>query len=152
MLSNLYDKTFTVINQIPSSKEDPTKKAWKKNVLTDCDAVGGIYDKTSGGIVYKINTFTVYCCCWKNYREPLFGSDGYYTLYEGDEKLYTAAVGDLIIFSAIDDAEPKSIAEFNALRDKYKNNGGIITACEAYINYSPDGMPWNTNHIEIIKG
>ena len=152
MLSNLYDQTFTMINQIPASQDNPAKTAWTKRLLAGCDKVDGIYDKSSGGIVFKSSAFTVYCKDWEKYRAPLFTADGYYSLYRSDETLYTANIGDLILFAAVDDPAPASVAEFNALRDKYRNCGGVITACECYINYKPDGTPWRTNHIEIVKG
>ena len=149
MLSNLYDKTFTIINQIPTSETVATKIAWRKNVLNGCDKVGRILDQSSGNMVYKANAFTAYIKDWERYLPPTFS--GYYGSYQTNNG-FTVAVGDLIIFREIEDPAPTSVQEFNALRTKYVNEGGILTGAEADINYKPDGTPWDTNHIEAIKG
>lgn len=151
-LSNLTDKTFTIISQIPTSTTVSTKIAWVKRVIKGCDKTDGIYDKSTGTMVYKANSFTAYLSDWQNYREPNFSDNGYYSLYGTDDKLYTATAGDLIIFGEIDDPAPNNAQEFNNLRNKYANNGGILTGAEAFINYRGDGKPWRTNHIELIKG
>ena len=65
---------------------------------------------------------------------------------------YTVNIGDLIIFTDISDDAPSSLQEFNALREKYKDSGGVVTGCEVYIRFEPDGTPWNTNQIEIVRG
>ena len=151
-LSNLYDKTFTIINQIPTSQTVATKIEWVKHTIKGCDVVSGIYDKSTGNMVYKANTFTAYLKDWQNYREPNFSDDGYYTVYKRNKALYTANVGDLVIFREIADTTPNTLQEFNALRTKYANEGGILTTVEAFINYHTDKTPWRTNHIELIKG
>lgn len=152
MLSNLYDKTFTIINQIPTSVTNATKVAWVKNVLPHCDKVSGIYDKSSGNMFYKSNTFKVYCEDWQNFRSADFSNKGYYSVYQTEKTAYTANIGDLVIFGEIAEEAPTTIQEFNALRTKYQNNGGILTAVEVYINYKNKTIPWATNHIELIKG
>ena len=151
-LSNLFDKTFTVINQIPTSQTVATKIAWVKHTISGCDVVSGIYDKSTGNMVYKANTFSAYLKDWQNYREPNFSEQGYYSIYQTDKALYTANVGDLVIFREIDDPAPTTLKEFNDLRTKYANEGGILTTVEAFINYHNDKTPWRTNHIELIKG
>ncbi|WP_249311795.1 hypothetical protein [Congzhengia minquanensis] len=152
-LSNLNSEVFTIINQIPTSQTVATKSAWVKHTLTMCGKKDGLYDKTSGAMVFKANTWTAFIYNWEQYKKPLWTDGGYYAL--ADEKKgghFTVNVGDLLIFAEIPDAVPKTLQEFNALRDKYKDNGGIITGSEVYINYKPNGAPWSTNHIEIIKG
>lgn len=151
-LSNLFDKTFTIINQIPTSETVSTKIAWKKHIISKCDVAEGIYDKSSGTMVYNANTFTAYLKNWEKFREPNFSENGYYYLYNTDDTLYTASVGDLLILREIQDPEPTSAKEFNALRTKYSNEGGILTGKESFLNYRPNGTPWKTNHIELIKG
>ena len=153
MLSNLNGQIFTIINQIPVSQTVATKTAWKKYRLTDCGKRDGLYDKSSGTMMYKANTWTAYIQNWQQYKKPTWLSDGYYALADDQKANYfTANVGDLLIFCDIADSVPTTLQEFNALRDKYKDVGGIITAVEEYINYKPDGTPWETNHIELIKG
>lgn len=151
-LSNLFDKTFTVINQIPTSQTVATKIAWVKHTIKGCDVASGIYDKSTGNMVYKANTFTAYLMDWQNYREPNFSKQGYYSIYQTEKTLYTANVGDLVIFREIDDTVPTTLKEFNDLRTKYAHEGGILTTVEAFINYHNDKTPWRTNHIELIKG
>ena len=118
-----------------------------------CGKKDGLYDKTSGAMVFKANTWTAFVYDWEQYRKPLWTDGGYYALSDADKGgHFTVNVGDLLIFAEIPDAVPKTLQEFNALRDKYKDSGGIITGSEVYINYKPNGAPWRTNHIEIIKG
>lgn len=45
----------------------------------------GIYDRTSGSMVYKANTFTAYINDWEVYRPPNWLDGGYYVLSD-DEK------------------------------------------------------------------
>lgn len=151
-LSNLFDKTFTVINQIPTSQTVATKIAWVKHTISGCDVVSGIYDKSTGNMVYKANTFTAFLKDWKNFHEPNFFENGYYTIYMIDKNAYTADVGDLVIFREIEDPVPTTPKEFNDLRTKYSKEGGVITEKTAFINYHNDGEPWRTNHIELIRG
>lgn len=151
-LSNLYKDIFTIINQIPESQTISTKIAWKKHALAHCGKRDGLYDKSSGQMIYKASTWTAYVYDWQRYKNPLWTSGGYYALSDSEkDNFFTVDAGDLLIFADIPEAAPKSIAEFNALRDKYKTCGGIVTGCEAYINYKPNGKPWKTNHIEVIR-
>ena len=153
MLSNLNHETFTIINQIPQAPKIPTKIAWKKYTLKGCDKKVGLYDKTSGTMVYKANSFTAYIYDWEHYKAPVWLNDGYYTIADVDKgDYYTANVGDLIIFADIPDIAPATTAEFAELTQKYKDIGGIISGVNVYINHKPDGTPWKTNHIELIKG
>lgn len=153
MMSNLFSETFTIINQIPQSQAVPTKVRWKKHFITKCDRRDGIFDKSTGTMAYKANAWTVWCKDWENYRPPIWTADGYYTLGD-DEKddYFTANVGDLVVFAEIPDVEPTNLQEFQALVTKYKDNGGVISQAQSYINFKPDGTPWATNHIEMIKG
>lgn len=153
MLSTLNNEIFTIINQIPQSPTVPTKIKWKKNILRNCDKKEGLFDKTSDTMVYKTNAFTVFTKDWQRYKAPHWLIDGYYALADVDKKdLYTANVGDLIIFADIPDVAPTTTAEFTALTQKYKDIGGIISGVNVCINYKPNGEPWKSNHIELIKG
>lgn len=153
MLSILSNETFTIINQIPQAPNIATKSRWKKNVLRNCDKKDGLLDKSSGTMVYKANTFTVFLTEWQNYKAPTWFENGYYSMADVDKNgYYTANVGDLIIFADIPDETPTTTAEFTALTQKYKDIGGLISGVNVYINYKPDGTPWKTNHIELVKG
>lgn len=152
-LSKLNGEVYTIINQIPISQSVATKAGWKKHKLKNCGRRDGLYDKSSGQMFYKDNTWTAYAGDWQRYKKPLWNEDGYYSLKESEQEQYfTANVGDLLIFSDIPDDAPTTLQEFNILRDKYKNNGGIVTAAEVYISFRSNGEPWKTNHIEVIKG
>lgn len=151
-LSNLNGETFTIINAVPESPEVPAKAAWKKFTLAGCGKRSGLYDKSSGEAVYKANAWTAYIKNWQQYKKPVFLQGGYYALADGEKQNYfTANVGDLLIFADIPDAAPGSLHEFHALRDKYKDIGGVISGTEEYISYKPDGTPWATNHIECVS-
>ncbi len=152
-LSNLQNETFTIINQIPQSASVATKRTWKKYTLTGCDKKDGIYDKSSGTMVYKSNSFTAFISDWEHYKAPNWLEGGYYSLTD-DEKsaFYTANTNDLIIFADIPDLAPTTTVEFTALTQKYKDIGGLISGVNVYINHKPNGKPWRTNHIELIKG
>ena len=152
-LSDLNTDVYTIINQIPASSTSAAKTAWKKHFLTKCDKKEGLYDQSKEAMVYDANAFTVFCGNWQDYRKPLFVDGGYYALPEDEkERYFTVRPKDFIIFAKVDDAAPETTAEFMALKNKYADYGGEITGAEVYINYHPDGTPWRTNHIEIIKG
>lgn len=152
-LSNLNHETFTIINQIPQAPDIATKRAWTKYTLKECDKKDGLYDKSSGTMIYKANSFTAYVYDWEHYKPPVWLENGYYKLADVDKgEFYTANVGDLIIFADIPDIAPTTTAEFAALTQKYRDIGGIISGVNVYINHKPDGTPWKTNHIELIKG
>ena len=104
-------------------------------------------------MMYKANTFTVYIKDWEQYKPPHWLENGFYALADVDKKgLYTANVGDLIIFADIPDVAPTTTTEFTALTQKYKDIGGLISGVNVCINYKPDGSAWKSNHIELIKG
>lgn len=138
--------------QIPTSASIATKAKWIKYTLKGCDKTDGVYDKTSDTIINKATSWTVYVKDWQSWRAPSWVGRGYYaqTALE-KQNTYTIAVGDLIVFDDVDDVVPSSVAEFNALVNKYKNNGGAVTSSEAFINYN-GSTPWKTNHIEAVRG
>ena len=153
MLSKLNNETFTIINQIPQAPNVATKVRWKKYTLHNCDKRDGLFDKSSGTMVYKSNSFTAFLTDWQHYKAPNWLEGGFYAMADVDkEGFYTANVGDLIIFADIPDETPTTIAEFTALTQKYKDIGGLISGVNVYINYKPNGLPWKTNHIELMKG
>ena len=152
-LSNLNHETFTIINQIPQAPNVATKIKWHKAVLKDCAKRDGLFDKSSGTMVYRANTFTAFVGDWERYKAPLWLEDGFYAMADVDKVgFYTANVGDLIIFAEIPDEAPTTTTEFTALTQKYKDMGGVISGVNTYINYKPNGEAWSTNHIELIKG
>ena len=152
-LSRLAGQTFTIINQIPQSATVLTKTQWKKKVLKDCGKKDGLYDRSSGTMAYKANTWTAFINDWQMYKAPNFLDGGYYALDdELKDQYFTANVGDLLIFADIPDDAPTTIQEFNQLRDKYRDIGGPITSAEVYINFNADGTPWKTNHVELVRG
>lgn len=152
-LSDLFAETFTIFMQIPTSQTQATVRKWIKHTIRHCDRRDGIFDKSTGTMAYKANSWTVMCKDWQTYKKPLWVDGGYYTLpdYEKEE-YWTANVGDLVVFADVEDVAPTSTTEFNALRTKYKDNGGQITSAQEYINYRPNGKAWQSNHIEMIKG
>ena len=138
--------------QIPTSASISTKAKWIKYTLKGCDKTDVVYDKTSDTIVNKATSWTVYIKDWQSWRPPSWVGNGYYALTALDKQgAYTISVGDLIVFDDVDDVAPSSVAEFNALVNKYKNNGGAVTSSEAFINYN-GSTPWKTNHIEAVRG
>lgn len=152
-LTEFNGETYTIINRIPKSAGTAETARFQKYTLNHCGRQGGIYDRTSGQMFYKANTWTVYLCDWQTFRPPNWMDGGYYALSESEqEKYFTANVGDLLIFADVSDAAPASISEFSALAAKYKDCGGMITGTEVYIRYKPNGTPWKTNHIEVVKG
>ena len=151
-LSNLKDKTFTIINRVPTSETNHQTVKWKKFTLEGCGWVGGIYDKSSGTVINRNNTWTAWIGNWQAYTPPTFCDGGFYAL--SDEEIsrhYTVTAGDLLIFDDIPDSEPANEREFQTLASKYKNMGGLLTGAEVYINYRPNGNPWRTNHITIVR-
>ena len=150
-LSRLKNKTFTIINCIPTSESNPQIAEWRKYTLKNCGMQSGIYDKSAESMVYKANTWTAWLDDWQHYKSPTWLDSGYYALPD-KSKYYTANIGDLLIFEDIPDETPRNTHEFKSMAEKYKNMGGIFTAAQAFVNYRPNGTPWRTNHIEIVKG
>lgn len=152
-LSNLAGQVFTIINQIPESSTLSTKVRWIKHRIENCGKRDGISNGSNGTMAYKANTWTAYLYKWQDYKAPHWLDGGYYSLSDAEkEQFFTVGVGDLIIFGDISDETPASLSEFNNLKKKYADLGGIVTSAEAYINFKPDGTAWKTNHIEVIKG
>lgn len=145
MLSNLYDKTFTIINQIPESPKSKRKVGWKMFKLTGCDVVGAKYDRSQGTIGLESGAHNVYIKNWQDYCPS---ADFYETLPAGK---YTLARGDLIIFEDIDIAAPTSVEEYDSLIEKYVDTSLTVSDFEVFVNYKRNGMPWRTNHIEVMK-
>lgn len=146
MLSDLYNKTFTVFNQVQFS--DGTK--WIKHKIRYCSAKSGIFDKSRNQMTYTATSWTMRTRDWKMYRPPT--ENGYYALDNADmQKYFTVAVGDLIVFDDIPDSAPNDIKEFKTICDKYKNCGGIVSSAEAFINYDRCGNAWKTNHIKAVR-
>lgn len=146
-LSELNGNTYTIINRVPLNNN--SSKKWVKHLLTNCGKKDGIYDKSQETMIYKNNTFTVYCNNWQEYLMPA----QYYNLSEAEqEEYYTAAPKDLIIFAPIEDTAPISTVEFETLKKKYSSQCAEITGVEIYVQYHNDGSPWRTNHIELIRG
>lgn len=149
-LSELNDEVFTVINQIPTSADNAATKAWHLYKLSKCDKKDGLYDKAKNQMYLQANTWTAFLSNWQAYKKPLWTDGGFYAL-EDKTAYYTVNIGDLLIFADITESTPTNRAEFEALKTKYKDCGGTVTGCEVYINYKPNGQPWKTNHIEVIK-
>lgn len=150
-LSNLKNKTFTIINRIPVSCDNAQIVSYHKHTLKECDVKNSFADKTSGATVCKANTWTAYIGDWEHYKAPIWQKGGFYAL-ESKTGYFTAQNGDLLIFADIGDNVPENSQEFQALINKYKDCGGVITQATAYINFKDDKEPWKTNHIELIKG
>lgn len=151
-LSEIKDKTFTIINQIPTSETTSAKIKWVKKILNFCGKQNGLQGKTNETMLNKSNSWTAYVGDWKRFKEPNWSDTGYYSINDVENSdFYTANVGDLLVFDEIPDAAPDSMQEFQRLVQKYKDIGGLITSVEVYINYKSNGAAWKTNHIELIK-
>lgn len=152
-MSDLHSDCFTLVIQIPTSESNAAKKAWKKITLSNCGKKDGLYDGSTGTMTFRANTWTAYVYDWERYKKPVWTEGGYYILKDTEkERYFTANVGDLLIFADVPDPAPATLSEFSALCDKYRGSGGTITGVEAHIRYRPDGTPWATNHIALIKG
>lgn len=151
MLSNLYNQTFTIINQIPESQTKHKKVAWTKHILKRCDKVGGIYDKSQNAMVLTSGEYTVYIKDWQDYVMASWNGCGFYGNEEKRQNHFTLAKGDLIIFDEILDSVPTSGDEYDALIEKYADNSMTVADFEVFINYRADGTPWDINHIEVMK-
>lgn len=138
-LSDLKGCVFTLIHQAGAEK-------WMLFRLFDCGKRDGVFDRSGNQMVYRANSWTAFLGDWERYRKP-----GQLSEEESKKGFFTVSPGDLLIFSDVADGVPTSIREFSALREKYRNNGGVISSVEVYIRYRPDGTPWKTNHIEVMR-
>lgn len=148
MLTNLFDKTFTVINQIPKSNFSGQKVSWEKHVLKGCACTGGIYDKSKKAISLSGGKFTVYIKNVEKFKPPCFAEkaeDGYYSAPRDKRAdFFTLGKGDLIVFDIIPDEVPKSVEEYDALIEKYGTNMMTVSGYEVF-----NVKDWRTNHIEV---
>lgn len=152
-LSDFNNQVFTLINRVPRDTETSATGSYIKHVLKNCGKKSGIYDRASGTMAYSANSWTAYLYDWKAYKPANWLDGGYYQMSAEEKANYfTVAVGDLLIFADIQDEKPATLNEFNAIKERYKDIGGIISSFEVYIQYKPNGEPWNTNHIEAVKG
>ena len=147
MMTNLFDKTFTVINQIPKSSFSGHKISWEKHLIKGCVCTGGMYDKSKKAISLSGGKFTVYIKDIEKFKPPCFSKntqDGYYSIPEDERKnFFTLGKGDLIVFDDIADDVPKDIEEYDALIEKYSENMLTVSGYEVF-----NVKGWQTNHIE----
>lgn len=152
-LSNFNPQIFTIYNRITKGQESSEFAYAMRQRVENCASVGGVLDRTSGIMANRASTWTAFLHDWQRYKPPHWDKGGFYALSDSEKRgTYTVNVGDLIVFGNVTDKAPESLREFNALCEKYKNNGGVVTSCQAYIMFDAQGRPWSTNHIEAVKG
>ena len=137
MIEKFTDK-FTIYNDIASDGVNPRR--FDRFVINKCLFYEQLAESADGTIQKIINAQNVITKDIEHYKTPL----EYARLpLDLKENYYTVQVDDFIVLGEVDDAVTTS-REFQALQEKYKDNGFSVTAVSAYLKGT------DTNHIHIM--
>lgn len=121
-LVNLFNRKVTIYNDI--ADDGITDRHFDRFVVDKCSVQSGYVEKADGTVQNIVNSVSVITRDIAHYKTPL----EYNRLpVDEKEKYFTARVDDFIVLAEVDDIVTTS-QEFRALREKYKNNGILITA------------------------
>lgn len=126
-MTNLFDKKVTIYNDIPADSVNPRR--FDRFVIDMCSIQGGYVEKADGTIQNIVNAQTVITKDIEHYKSPME-----YAQLPVDEKdnYYTVQVDDFVVLAEVDDVVTTS-KEFQALQQKYADNGILLTAVNPYI-------------------
>lgn len=137
MIEKFTDKV-TIYNDIASDGVNPRR--FDRFVINKCLYYEQLAESADGTIQKIINAQNVITKDIKHYKTPL----EYARLpLDLKESYYTVQVDDFIVLGEVDDSVTTS-REFQALQEKYKDNGFSVTAVSAYLKGT------DTNHIHIM--
>ena len=137
MIEKFTDKV-TIYNDIASDGVNPRR--FDRFVINKCIFYEQLAESADVTIQKIINAQNVITKDIEHYKTPL----EYARLpLDLKENYYTVQVDDFIVLGEVDDAVTTS-REFQALQEKYKDNGFSVTAVSAYLKGT------DTNHIHIM--
>ena len=127
-MTRLFDKKVTIYNDIAS--DGVNARRFDRFVLDRCMIYNQATETADGTIGRVVNAQNVITKDVEHYKTPIE-----YAKLPADEKekFYTVQVDDFVVLAEIDDVVTTS-REFQALQEKYKNNGFSVTAVNANIH------------------
>lgn len=135
--TNLFSKKVTIYNDVESDGVNP--RSFNRFVIDECMIYNQVAEGGEGTIQKIVNAQNVITRDVKHYKSPI----EYARLpVDEKEKFFTVNIDDFVVLGEVDDVVTTS-REFQALQEKYANNGFSITA----VNVSIYGM--SVDNIQI---
>ena len=127
-LTDLFRKKVTIYNDVAADGVNPRR--FYRFVLDRCAIYNQAIEASDGTVSRVVNAQNVITRDVEHYKSPLE-----YARLPADEKekYYTVKVNDFVVLAEVDDVVTTS-REFQALQEKYKDNGFSVTAVNASIN------------------
>lgn len=137
-LLNKFADKVTIYNDI--SSDGVNLRRFDRHIIDKCLIQRGYTERTDGTIQNNINAITIITKDVEKYKSPIE-----YKQLATDEKedYFTVQIDDFVVLSEIDDVVTTS-KEFQALQQKYKDNGFLVTMSNPNIH----GM--GVDNIEIV--
>lgn len=127
-LTDLFRKKVTIYNDVAADGVNPRR--FDRFVLDRCAIYNQATEAADGTVSRVVNAQNVITRDVEHYKTPLE-----YARLPADEKekYYTVKVNDFVVLAEVDDVVTTS-REFQALQEKYRDNGFSVTAVNASIN------------------
>ena len=127
-LTDLFRKKVTIYNDVAADGVNPRR--FDRFVLDRCAIYNQATEASDGTVSRVVNAQNVITRDVEHYKTPLE-----YARLPADEKekYYTVKVNDFVVLAEVDDVVTTS-REFQALQEKYRDNGFSVTAVNASIN------------------
>lgn len=136
-VKNKFTDKVTIYNDIPA--DGVNLRRFDRFVIDKCLVYNQVSEGADGTIQKIINAQNVITKDIQHYKDPVA-----YKQLPSDEKdnFYTVQIDDFVVLGEVDDAVTSS-KDFQALQQKYKDNGFSVTA----VNASIHGM--NVDNVQI---
>lgn len=126
-VNNQFTKKVTIFNDIPA--DGVNLRRFDRFVIEKCLIYNQLTESADGTISKLVNTQNVITKDVEHYKKPL----EYLNLAEDErENYYTVQINDFIVYGEVNDVVTTS-KEWQALQQKYVNNGFSVTAVNASI-------------------
>lgn len=135
---NKFVNKVTVYNDIPS--DGVNLRRFDRHIIDKCLTQRGYTERTDGTMQNNINAITIITKDVDRYKSP---TEYKQLAIDEKENYYTVQIDDFVVLSEVDDVVTTS-KEFQALQQKYKDNGFLVTMSNPNIH----GM--GVDNIEIV--
>ena len=127
-LTELFKHKVTIYNDVAADGVNPRR--FDRFVLDGCAIYNQATETADGTVSRVVNAQNVITRDVEHYKSPLE-----YARLPADEKekYYTVKVNDFVVLAEVDDVVTTS-REFQALQEKYRDNGFSVTAVNTSIN------------------
>lgn len=127
-LTDLFRKKVTIYNDVAA--DGVNSRRFDRFVVDRCAIYNQATEAADGTVSRVVNAQNVITRDVEHYKTPLE-----YARLPADEKekYYTVKVNDFVVLAEVDDVVTTS-REFQALQEKYRDNGLSVTAVNASIN------------------